>query len=107
MITSSPIPAARQTYTAAAVADPWTAAAAVRITSSTTSGCDNIGTWLESTLYVVAPIRSATKRSSSGFTVRSWVARIYQLGLDRHATPSASRLNRPASGTAWVAPTSG
>ena len=36
-------------YTAAAAAEPWTALAALRITSSTSSGCESIGTWLLST----------------------------------------------------------
>src|ERR1700722_7446218 len=66
-----------------------TAAAALRITSSTARGWDSIGTWLLFTSTVVAPMRFAAKRSSSGLTVRSSVATIDQLGFDRQATPSS------------------
>ena len=65
-----------------------TASAAFRITSSTKSGWDNIGTWLLSVSKVFAPIRFATKRSKSGWIVRSLVATMYQLGFDLHAVPS-------------------
>jgi hypothetical protein len=52
--------------------DAWTVVAAFRITSITRLGLESIGTWLLSTSTVVAPIRLATKRSSSGgLTVRS------------------------------------
>src|SRR5215469_10392022 len=51
-------------------------------------------------------MRFATKRSSSGWMVRSSVATMYQLGLDRQATPSTFWLNRSGTGAAWVAHTS-
>jgi hypothetical protein len=63
-----------------------TAFAASRITSTTKLGLESIGTWLAATSYVVAPIRLATARSSSGWTVRSLVATMYQLGFDLQAT---------------------
>ena len=56
-----------------------------------------------STSKVVAPIRFATKRSQSGWTVRSWLATMYQLGFDFQAVPSTFWLNRSAAGAAWVA----
>ena|SRR5205809_1971675 len=46
-------------------------------------------------------MRSATNRSSSGCTVRSSVATIYQFGFVLHATPGAFRLNRSAAGAKW------
>src|SRR6516225_11875699 len=76
----------------------WTAVAAFRITSSTKSGWDNIGTWLLSVSKVVAPIRFATKRSNSGWIVRSFVATMYQLGFDLHAVPSTLCVNKSATG---------
>jgi hypothetical protein len=49
---------------------------------------------------VVAPMRFATKRSNSGWIVRSLVATMYQLGLDLHAVPSTFCLNKSATGAA-------
>jgi hypothetical protein len=51
------------------------------MTSSTTSGFESMGTWLEVTSIVAAFMRFAAKRCSSGLTVRSWLATMYQLGL--------------------------
>src|SRR4029077_4879031 len=51
-------------------------------------------------------MRFATKRSSSGCTVRSFLPTMYQLGFDFHAVPSTFWLNRSASGTPRVAQTS-
>src|SRR5690349_21308967 len=65
-----------------------TASAAFRITSSTKSGWDSIGTWLLSVSKVFAPIRFATKRSKAGWIVRSLLATMYQLGFDLQAVPS-------------------
>ena len=62
--------------------DDVTALAALRITSSTASGWDSIGTWLKSSSTVLAPMRFAAKRCSSGLTVWSWLATMYQLGLE-------------------------
>src|SRR5215467_3591965 len=59
-----------------------TASAAFRITSSTKSGWDSIGTWLLLVSKVFAPIRFATKRSKAGWIVRSLLATMYQLGFD-------------------------
>src|SRR6476660_1529997 len=80
------------------------ALAASRITPSTRSGLDSMGTWLLAPSTVVAPIRFATKRSRSGWTVRSFLATMYQLGFDLQATPSPCCVNRSGTGTAWVAP---
>src|SRR5215470_11035045 len=77
-----------------------TAVAAFRITSNTNSGWDNIGTWLLSVSKVVAPMRFATKRSNSGWIVRSFVATMYQLGFDFHAVPSTFCVNKSATGAA-------
>src|SRR5579863_4863313 len=82
-----------------------TAAAALRITSSTRPGLESMGTWLLAASTVVAPMRLATKRSSSGWTVRSFLATMYQLGLVFHAVPAAFWVNRSGTGTAWVAQT--
>src|SRR5216684_3621933 len=65
-----------------------------------------MGTWLLATSVVVAPIRLATNRSMSGWTVRSFLATMYQLGFDFQAVPATFALNRSASGTHWVAQTS-
>src|SRR5258708_793215 len=82
------------------------ALAAARITSSTAPGLESMGTWLLSTSTVVAPIRRAADRCSSGWTVRSCLATMNQLGFERQATPSAFWVNRSGTGTAWVAQTS-
>ena len=58
------------------------------MTSSTTSGFDNMGTCEDATS--VSLMRFETKRCRSGGTVWSWVARTYQLGLAFHAVPSIS-----------------
>jgi hypothetical protein len=75
-----------------------TAAAALRMTSSTACGWESIGTWLERSSTVAAPIRFAADRSSSGWTVRSPAATMYQLGFDRQATPSSFCWNRYGHG---------
>ena len=80
--------------------------AAIRIASSTTFGCDSIGTWLLSTSKVVAPIRLAAVRSRSGCTAWSLLATMYQLGLVRHPMPSHFPLNRSTAGGVAVAHTS-
>ena len=51
-------------------------------------------------------MRFATKRSRSGWTVRSFLATMYQLGFALQAVPSILWLNKSASGTPWVAQTS-
>src|SRR5215475_4196274 len=83
-----------------------TAPAALRMTSSTTSGFDNMGTCEDATSVVVAFMRFDTKRCRSGGTVWSWVARTYQLALAFHAVPSTFWLKRSATGAACVAYTS-
>ena len=70
--------------------------AAARITSITSSGRESIGTWLLSTSLMVAPMRFATNCWSSGGTVRSLVATMYQLGLVFQATPAAFFVNNPS-----------
>src|SRR4029077_2936167 len=87
--------------------DIHTALAALRMTSSTTSGFDNMGTCEEATSVVVAFMRVETKRCGSGGTAWSWVVREYQLGLAFHdAVPSTFWLKRSATGAACVAYTS-
>src|SRR5258708_4016454 len=80
--------------------------AAARITSITRLGFETIGTWLLATSVVVAPIRLATNRSMSGWTVRSFLATMYQLGFDLQAVPPTFALNRSGAGTHCVAQTS-
>jgi len=72
----------------------------------TKSGWESMGTWLLATSCVVAPIRFATNRSMSGWTVRSFLATMYQLGFDLQAVPPTFALNRSAAGPKWVAQTS-
>ena len=48
-------------------------------------------------------MRLAAARSSSGLTVWSSLATMYQLGFDRHATPGALCMNKSAAGAKWVA----
>src|SRR6476659_1677112 len=50
-------------------------------------------------------MRFAAERSSSGWTVRSSLATMYQLGFDFQATPSTFCKNRSGTGAAWVAHT--
>src|SRR5262245_16904678 len=83
-----------------------TAPAALRMTSSTTSCFDIMGTCEDGTSVVLAFMRFETKRCRSGGTVWSWVARTYQLGLAFHAVPSTFWLKRSATGAACVAYTS-
>src|SRR6267142_1694010 len=85
---------------------PWTALAAARITSITKSGWESMGTWLLATSVVVAPIRLARKRSRSGWTVRSFLPTMYQLGFDFQAVPPTFASNKSGLGTPWVAQTS-
>jgi hypothetical protein len=73
-----------------------TVLAALRMTSSTAWGFDNIGTWLDVTSVTLAFIRFETKCCRSGGTVWCWVARTYQLGLAFHAVPSTFWLKRSA-----------
>src|ERR1700752_2701313 len=79
------------------------ALAASRITSSTTLGWESMGTWLEATSTVLAPMRFAAKRSRSGWTVRSWVATMDQLGFDRQAMTSCFWVKRSRAGAKCVA----
>src|SRR5260370_976481 len=51
-------------------------------------------------------MRLARKRSQSGWTVRSFMATMYQLGFDLQAVPSTFALKRSGAGTHWVAQTS-
>ena len=62
-----------------------------------------MGTWLLFSSTVVAPMRFAAKRSRSGWTVRSSVATMDQLGFDRQAMPSCFWVNRSRAGAKWVA----
>ncbi len=50
-------------------------------------------------------MRFAAKRCSSGWTVRSALATMYQLGFDFHAVPSTFWEKRSAAGAACVAQT--
>src|SRR2546422_11677230 len=80
--------------------------AAARITSITRLGFESIGTWLLATSVVVAPTRLARNRSMSGWTVRAFLATMYQLGFDLQAVPPTFALNRSGAGTHCVAQTS-
>src|SRR3984885_9439105 len=64
-----------------------------------------MGTWLLSMSEVVAPIRLAAARSSSGWTDWSWLATMYQDGLVLQATPGALWENKVAAGGLAVAQT--
>src|SRR5271170_416688 len=95
--------AARRQRTGCPCSNYDTDLAASRITSSTTLGWESMGTWLDATSVTLAPMRFAAKRSKSGWTVRSWVATMDQLGFDRHAMPpSYFWVNRSAAGAKWV-----
>jgi hypothetical protein len=50
-------------------------------------------------------MRSAQNRSRSGFTLRSWLATMNQLGLVFQATPGTCWSNRSAAGGVAVAST--
>src|ERR1700747_1437373 len=69
-------------------------------------GLGELGTWLLSTSEVGAPMRFAKKRCRSGWTVRSLVATMYQVGFDFQAVPSTFASNRSTAGGKWVAQTS-
>src|SRR5689334_3732011 len=56
------------------------------MTADTSFGFESIGTWLESSSFVVAFMRLAKKRSSSGAMARSFLATMYHDGFDFHAT---------------------
>src|SRR5882672_9149096 len=76
------------------------------MTSITKSGWESMGTWLLATSVTLAPIRLATNHSMSGWTVRSFLATMYQLGFDFQAVPPTFALNRSGAGTHCVAQTS-
>src|SRR6476660_7293594 len=79
--------------------------AAVAISCATSVGCETIGTWLEGTSVVVAPIRVANWRSASGGIASSFWATRYQDGSDFQAgTPITSVNADDASGccTAYI-----
>jgi hypothetical protein len=52
---------------------------AARMTLITKSGWESMGTWLLAISVVVAPIRLATNRSMSGWTVRSFLPTMYRV----------------------------
>src|SRR5438552_17924134 len=56
------------------------------ITAATSFGFESIGTWLGSSSVVVAFIRFAKKRSSSGAIVWSFLPTMYHDGFVFHAT---------------------
>src|SRR3984957_5434453 len=80
--------------------------AASRITLSTTSGWDSIGTWLLATSVIFPFIRFAAALSRSGWTAWSFVPTMFQLGLSLQAGLSIFALNRVAAGGLAGAPTS-
>src|SRR5262249_52816146 len=61
-------------------------AAASMMTAATSLGFESIGTWLVSSSFVVALMRFAKKRSSSGSIARSLLATMYHDGFVFHAT---------------------
>ena len=56
------------------------------ITAATSFGFESIGTWLVSSSFVVAFMRFAKKRCSSGAMARSCLATMYHDGFVFHAT---------------------
>src|SRR6266850_7884281 len=61
-------------------------AAASMMTAATAFGCDSIGTWLVFNSVVVAFMRFAKKRSSSGAIAPSRLDTMYHDGFAFHAT---------------------
>src|SRR5580658_2271263 len=80
--------------------------AASRITSSTTSGWDSIGTWLLATSVICPFMRFAAALSRSGCTAWSFVPTMFQQGLSLQAGLSIFAPNRVAAGGLAVAQTS-
>src|SRR4051812_43994812 len=80
-----------------------TAAAAVSMSSTTWSGCEIIGTWLEATSTVVAPMRWANWRSPSGGIASSFSATMYQVGSDFHAGAPIFWASAPVCTGCWTA----
>jgi hypothetical protein len=64
-----------------------------------------MGTWLLTISVVLAFMRSATKRSSSGLTVRSSEPTTYQHGFVFQAAPGYGLANTSAAGAMAVAQT--
>src|SRR6267143_3750073 len=96
-------PCTPQSQTTAALP---TASAAFSTRSVTSCGCETIGTWLDGTSTVVAPMRDANSRSASGGIASSFWATRYQDGSDFHAgTPITSVNADDASAccTAYIA----
>src|SRR5258705_2728787 len=89
-------------------------AAASMMTAATSFGLESIGTWLASSSVVVALLRLAKKRNSSGSIARSFLATMYHEGFGVHATlvtfpPNAELaigVCVAASRRAWAAGTS-
>src|SRR5262249_51355528 len=64
----------------------WAFAAASMITAATALGCESIATWLAFSSVVVAFMRFAKKRSSSGAIAPSSLETMYQVGFVFQAT---------------------
>ncbi len=79
--------------------------ALVRTGARVSLGFKSMGTWLLAHSVAVALMRFATNRCSSGSTVRSFVATMYELGFDLQATPSSVCVNRSAAVAKSVART--
>src|SRR5450432_2540657 len=73
------------------------------ITADTSLGFDSIGTWLVSSSVVVAFMRFAKKRSSSGAIAWSPLATMYQDGFDFQATYVTLAPNADVAIGVWVA----
>src|SRR5215212_6943585 len=80
-----------------------TAASAVRITSTTTCGCDIIITWEPSTSVIVAPARSAMERTASVPITLSPLATTAQDGRFFQAGTPVGSSNGNAGRGRWVA----
>src|SRR5262245_43472681 len=75
----------------------WAFAAASMMTAATALGCDSIGTWLAFSSVVVAFMRVAKKRSSSGAIAWSSVETMYHDGFVFQATPETCAPNADAA----------
>src|SRR5262245_58028486 len=81
----------------------WLFAAASRMTEATALCWESIDTWLSLSSLVVAFIRFAKKRSSSGAIAWSRVETMYHDGFVFHATAETCAANAEALIGPWVA----
>src|SRR5206468_6241379 len=67
------------------------------------AGWETIGTWLDGISTVVAPIRSANRRSASGGIASSFWATRYQEGSDFHAGAPMTSVKAEEASACWTA----